>query len=322
VIIIGAQKCGTGALKDYLRGNPFIYTAGEDHFFDRPNNYQKGYKYYLEMQPEISNNSITFDKSPSYMKDEIIPERIYKYYPKAKIICLLCEPSHRTLSHYLHIKALSKRYYNTPSMRRFYHRNITNELGTYNDAVTTGINGILKSNPKISDELNDTKNKFKNYAELRETIYTHLSDPDNYPTHKDDETSKLHMEIVFRGAYAYYLQHYLTWFNRDQILILNANLLKTNPAKLLIETQEFMGVPIAVDGKNFVKNPETGYYCILGPEDLEPACTAPSKHRSSSIEISSDIEIKLRRFYKALMPDIENIAGKSLFSDWPLKDVF
>ena len=57
-------------------------------------------------------------------------------------------------------------------MRRFYHRNITNELGTYNDAVTTGINGILKSNPKISDELNDTKNKFKNYAELRETIYT------------------------------------------------------------------------------------------------------------------------------------------------------
>ena len=45
------------------------------------------------------------------------------------------------------------------------------------------------------------------------------------------------MEIVFRGAYAYYLQHYLTWFNRDQILILNANLLKTNPAKLLIETQ-------------------------------------------------------------------------------------
>ena len=83
-----------------------------------------------------------------------------------------------------------------------------------------------------------------------------------------------------------------------------------------------MGVPIAVDEKNFIKNPETGYFCILGPEDLEPACTAPSKHRSSSIEISTDIEIKLRRFYKALMPDIENIAGKSLFSDWSLKDVF
>lgn len=65
VIIIGAQKCGTGALKDYLSRNPFIYTAGEDHFFDRPKNYEKGYKYYLEMQPEISNRSITFDKSPS-----------------------------------------------------------------------------------------------------------------------------------------------------------------------------------------------------------------------------------------------------------------
>ena len=67
------------------------------------------------------------------------------------------------------------------------------------------------------------------------TYLSHLSDPENYAASSTDVT--MHMEIVFRGAYAYYLQHYLKWFNRDQILILNANLLKTNPAKLLIETQ-------------------------------------------------------------------------------------
>ena len=110
-----------------------------------------------------------------YMRDEIIPERIHNYYPKAKIICLLCEPSHRTLSHYLHIRALSKVYYETPGMKRYYHRNITDELGTYNNAITTGINAILESNPKIVEEINDTKNKFKNYAELRETIYTYVN---------------------------------------------------------------------------------------------------------------------------------------------------
>ena len=64
---------------------------------------------------------------------------------------------------------------------------------------------------------------------------SHLSDPFNYAAGSTDVT--MHMEIVFRGAYAYYLQHYLKWFKRDQILILNANLLKTNPAKLLIQTQ-------------------------------------------------------------------------------------
>ena len=62
-----------------------------------------------------------------------------------------------------------------------------------------------------------------------------MSDPENYAAGSTDVT--MHMEIVFRGAYAYYLQHYLKWFKRDQILILNANLLKTNPAKLLIQTQ-------------------------------------------------------------------------------------
>ena len=107
-----------------------------------------------------------------YLRDEIIPERIFNYYPKAKIICLLCEPSHRTLSHYLHILALSKHYYETPGMRRYYHRNVSAELGTYNNAITTGIDAILKSNPKLLNELNDTKNKFQNFAELRETIYT------------------------------------------------------------------------------------------------------------------------------------------------------
>ena len=62
-----------------------------------------------------------------------------------------------------------------------------------------------------------------------------MSEPENYAAAHNDVT--MQMEIVFRGAYAYYLQHYLKWFNRDQILILNANLLKTDPAKLLIQTQ-------------------------------------------------------------------------------------
>ena len=60
------QKCGTGALKEFLKRNPFIgYSIdGECHFFDRGTNYQQGYEYYLSKQPEVTPEVMVFDKTP------------------------------------------------------------------------------------------------------------------------------------------------------------------------------------------------------------------------------------------------------------------
>lgn len=64
---MGMQKCGTGALKEFLRRNPFLgYSReGECHFFDRNTNYQQGYEYYLNLQPEVDKEVMVFDKTPS-----------------------------------------------------------------------------------------------------------------------------------------------------------------------------------------------------------------------------------------------------------------
>ena len=48
------------------------------------------------------------------------------------------------------------------------------------------------------------------------------------------------------------------------LLIINSNDLKYDPVEVLRITQEFMGVPVAVDAKNFVVDEETGHFCILG----------------------------------------------------------
>ena len=63
---MGMQKCGTGALKEFLRRNPFIgYSKyGESHFFDRNTNYDQGYEYYLSLQPEVQKEVMIFDKTP------------------------------------------------------------------------------------------------------------------------------------------------------------------------------------------------------------------------------------------------------------------
>ena len=86
-----------------------------------------------------------------------------------------------------------------------------------------------------------------------------LSTPENY--------GSMHyapVEIITRGAYAYHIQQYLKWFPRDNMLIINSNDLKYDPVEVLRITQEFMGVPVAVDAKNFVVDEETGHFCILG----------------------------------------------------------
>ena len=44
----------------------------------------------------------TFEKTPDYMHDPRVPSRMYHFKPDLKIIAVICDPVHRTFSHYLH----------------------------------------------------------------------------------------------------------------------------------------------------------------------------------------------------------------------------
>lgn len=123
VIITGMQKCGTGALKDAMTRSPYLAWSahGESHFFDRESNYNQGYQFYLDLQPEVGPEVTVFDKTPSLLTDSTIPPRVYAYNPNVKIIVILCEPAHRTLSHYLHAKAMMKSQEEENHNRHFNH---------------------------------------------------------------------------------------------------------------------------------------------------------------------------------------------------------
>ena len=71
------------------------------------------------MQPEVVAEVTVFDKTPSLMTDSLIPPRVYAYNPDVKIISILCEPSHRTLSHYLHAKAMMTKQEMADTNRHF-----------------------------------------------------------------------------------------------------------------------------------------------------------------------------------------------------------
>lgn len=66
-IIIGVRKCGTRALLEMLYLHPRVQkAAGEVHFFDRDENYNRGLEWYRMKMPHSYHGQITIEKSPSY----------------------------------------------------------------------------------------------------------------------------------------------------------------------------------------------------------------------------------------------------------------
>src|SRR5262245_18320944 len=99
-IIIGAQRCGTTSLYNYLIRQLGVIPAAmkEVHFFDL--NYQKGNEWYFSQFPELGRDQITGEASPYYIFHPRVPQRIKNLLPSIKLIVLLRNPTNRAFSHY------------------------------------------------------------------------------------------------------------------------------------------------------------------------------------------------------------------------------
>jgi hypothetical protein len=111
-LIAGAQRCGTTSLQQYLIQHPDVTPPGVlkgIHYFDT--NYDKGLDWYRSHFPSRMARSrrersggrmVTGEASPYYMFHPLVPERIARDLPDARVIVLLRDPADRAYSHYLH----------------------------------------------------------------------------------------------------------------------------------------------------------------------------------------------------------------------------
>ena len=104
---LGAAKSGTTTLYDILRQHPnvFIPSFKEPHFFDIPENYKNGIRWYEKNYFKNANQKIVADFTPSYFFDKEAPKRIFESLGgKVKFVVILRNPVDRAYSHYLHSK--------------------------------------------------------------------------------------------------------------------------------------------------------------------------------------------------------------------------
>jgi len=102
-IIVGAQKAGTSSLFTYLVQHPAIAAPlrKEIHYFDL--NAERPYSWYKAHFPlHKALDRITGEASPYYLFHPLVPDRIVKRLPNAKIIIMLRNPIDRAVSHYWH----------------------------------------------------------------------------------------------------------------------------------------------------------------------------------------------------------------------------
>ena len=145
--IVGAAKCGTTSMWEYLRQHPkiFMCTPKEPTYFSelpgqRPfNEKNPTWEEYLGLFENIKDEVILGDESPSYLVDPNSAERIHQSIPNAKILIFLRDPIKRAFSHFIGTRPGDP---NKPSFEQqldFESKNIQHQKITFNEVLVWGL---------------------------------------------------------------------------------------------------------------------------------------------------------------------------------------
>jgi len=119
---------------------------------------------------------------------------------------------------------------------------------------------------------------------------------------------------ILTGLYFFHIQRWLKAFNRTNLMVIDGERFLINPGAIVEEVQDFLGLPKLVWKEDFVKNPETGFFCyrkvtqnyvekkLFGkPVTDSLQCLKNSKGRTrmkSRGKVKQSTFLKLKNFYK------------------------
>lgn len=246
-VIIGAQKCGTSALFDYLNMHPFCVGAVNketlyfSHFY-----YNQGNKICNHIYSKRNINkmiaqrkALWFEATPDNVYMEEVPQRIYQHNPDARLIFLVREPVSRAISEY--------------NMACMYAR----EEGL-----------CVREDPE-------------------QEYFTCLKNPDKYPFSwfVKEELKKIvlydsylpsafnYPDFIRHGLYSEQLERYYTWFKPEQILIIEDKQLKNKRLETLFRVEAFLDIPHIDWREKKIVNSNIGVYNLPVEGDCKESLT-------------------------------------------------
>lgn len=110
--VIGAMKCGTTNLMLFLSMHPNLRTSEgwggwprESRFFSQATDSREAvglWRDYLALYPPYRRGQLTFDKSPNYVVNPVVPTVLRRIAPSMKLVATVRNPTKRAYSHFQH----------------------------------------------------------------------------------------------------------------------------------------------------------------------------------------------------------------------------
>ncbi|KAJ8972668.1 hypothetical protein NQ317_006388 [Molorchus minor] len=258
-IIMGVRKCGTRALLEMLYLHPMVQkAAGEVHFFDRDDNYNKGLEWYRMQMPHSYPGQITIEKSPSYfVTSEVSSSRTYS-----------CHECQRETP----VNSAGARYKSDIRLHP-----VEGQRSHCLPALPT-------PPPKSFEQLALFPNGSINEAYRPLAI----------------------------SVYHNYLHRWLEVFPREQMLIVNGDLLIEDPVSQLQKIERFLGLEARIGTHNFYFNETKGFYCLRN--ETSDRCLRETKGRRHP-RVDPEVVSKLRRYFGEHNQKFYELVGEDL--GWP-----
>lgn len=204
-LIIGAQKCGTTSLYQYLARHPSVAPASRKEIQYFSEQYGRGPAWYRGHFPSLAirdparllgrRRLVTGEATPYYLFHPHAPRRVHQTLPAVKLIAMLRDPVDRAYSHHR------------------YHSKLGDESLSFEEAIEAEPERLAGELEKLLRDERYASDAYRNYSYLA------------------------------RGLYLDQLERWFSLFPREQMLILSSEAFFGDPASSYRKVLEFLELP-------------------------------------------------------------------------------
>ncbi len=115
------------------------------------------------------------------------------------------------------------------------------------------------------------------------------------------------------GIYHKHIIRWFQYFSKHQLLILDGDLLITNPYKVIKRAETFLGLTNFFSPKHFIFSRQKGFYCLQ--MNMKKHCMGNSKGHTQ-IKVSGTVRKYINHFYAPHNQALFEMIGRRTFS-WP-----
>ena len=291
VIIMGAKKCGTTALKDFLSFHPQIATTSiEPHFFDKY--YYLGLSWYLDQLPYATPDQLILEKTPKYLVDPFTPGAIQRDLgSNVKFILILRDPVQRAVSDFVHLIVYDSMKESPPP---------TEAVETF-DAREKRLfrESITNMEPLLTDKQKQIRRHVKQLQKEYYKSATSVHVGKTFDTFEEtvllsDGKVNTNIAIIDTGIYIKHIKKWLEIYPKTQFLILDGEEFVFNPLPGLQKVQSFLNISNFFTNENFYFDKMKRFFCLAKPIR---SCMTESKGRVHPY-VKQDVLKKLYNFYR------------------------